>query len=111
MKKIYKKISQRIHWAKNFISVKWSNVLFLFDIKYSEDLIPNGPYCYVPDEEANKNKEENDDSYYIKPCPYYKSIGKGYNGCKYLGIVTDDFVFADQCKMCTVNKYYDDDER
>ena len=33
--------------------------------------IPEGMYCYEPDNEKNFNKDINDHSYYIKPCPYY----------------------------------------
>ena len=46
-------------------------------------------------------------TYYVIPCKYYKTLGKRWNGCKYLGIITDDFVFDDQCKMCGQN--YGDD--
>ena len=62
-------------------------------------------YCYTPDYEKNKIAESF--TYYVIPCKYYKTLGKRWNGCKYLGIITDDFVFDDQCKMC--GKNYGDD--
>lgn len=37
----------------------------------------------------------------------HKTIGRRWNGCEYLGIITDDFVFNDKCKMCGEN--YGDD--
>jgi hypothetical protein len=35
-------------------------------------VIPEGPYCYVPDIEKNANKAEDDHTYYTKTCPYFK---------------------------------------
>jgi hypothetical protein len=84
---------------KNAIIAFWWRLLrFTRD----ESLIPSGQYCYSPDDYKN---EQNTDLgvYYIIPCEYFKYIGRGYYGCSYLGIVTDDSVFADQCKMCNEN--------
>lgn len=59
------------------------------------DLIPTGHYCYVPDEEKNKNKKDDDFSFYIKLCPYFshkKDEGVGVVYCKFLkegGIIND----------------------
>ena len=36
-----------------------------------KSIIPEGMYCYVPDNEKNDNKDENDEKYYIKRCPYF----------------------------------------
>lgn len=99
-----------MYWLKSFIlnpkgwiSILYNNILVYFGKKHNKDVIPKDiPYCYVPDIEKNKNKVANDTSYYIKPCPYYKSLGNDYNGCKYMGIVTDDMTFDDQCKICDV---------
>lgn len=64
-------------------------------------VIPEGPYCYLPDIEKNKNKDKNDTAYYIKPCPYYSSIedeGVKLPYCKFLeqggtenGMSNEDF--------------------
>lgn len=57
------------------------------------NLIPRDTvYCYSPDEERNKNRD-NCFTYYIKPCPYYVK-GKGD---------TNDLTFGDQCKSCGEN--------
>ena len=89
----------------NLLEVLWSKLLIKFGIRLDESVIPEGPYCYKPDLE--KNKSETSFDYHIIPCPYYKKISKNFNGCKYMGIVTDDFVFEDGCKICGVNKGYD----
>jgi len=84
-----------------FIIQLYWRLLHLFGINTDTEPIPDSVYCYVPDTE--KNKRENDVMhYYIKPCKYYKSFGNEYNGCKYLGIITDDFLFDDQCKICGI---------
>lgn len=93
-----------INWAFNYISVIYSKIIIFFGYKYNKSVIPMGFYCYEPD--STKNPMETipkDGIYYIVPCPYYKSMGRGINGCKYLGIITDDMVFDDQCKICSVN--------
>ena len=79
----------------------WSKIVLFFGYKYDKSQIPEGQYCYIPDIEKNKKAEKW--TYYIIPCKYYKTLGKHWNGCKYLGIITDDFVFDDQCKMCGEN--------
>ena len=30
-------------------------------------------------------------------------LGKNKNGCRFLGEITDDMVFDDQCKICNIN--------
>lgn len=42
--------------------------------KKDTSVIPNGPYCYVPDIEKNANKDKDDHVYYIKTCPYWSII-------------------------------------
>lgn len=92
----------------NFISLIWSKVIIFFGYKYDESVIPPGMYCYRPNDEKNKMYGNgNRYVYHIIPCPYYKTISKHWNGCKYYGIITDDFVFNDQCKLCNIN--IDDD--
>ena len=102
------KIIHYLYWAKNLVNMLWWKLLFLFGVRRSALPIPEGMYCYSPDIEKNKAKKDFS-TYYINPCKYYKNLGRRYNGCSYLGIITDDMTFDDQCKMCGVN-YGDEDE-
>lgn len=104
--KILKIIYRNLFWFKNFVSIMFSKFLFLFGFKHDSSVIPEGPYCYSPDDGKNKNPES-PFTYYTIPCKYYKTLGRKYNGCKYLGIITDDFLFDDQCKMCDINHDFD----
>lgn len=94
--------------SKNLINVLWWKLLILFNVNRSTSPIPRGHYCYTPDYEKN-NKRTSLKNYYIKPCKYYKTLSHNWNGCSYLGIITDDLVFNDQCKMCNENKGYDNE--
>ena len=94
-------IGTYLYWSKNLVSMMYSKLLLLFGVRHSTSVIPTGCYCYTPDYEKNKIAESF--TYYVIPCKYYKTLGKRWNGCKYLGIITDDFVFDDQCKMCNEN--------
>jgi hypothetical protein len=107
MKRNKVSIGTYLYWSKNLASMLYSKLLLLFGVRLSTSAIPEGPYCYTPDYEKNKIAESF--TYYVIPCKYYKTLGKRWNGCKYLGIITDDFVFDDQCKMCGEN-YGDNDE-
>ena len=81
----------------------WAMLITYFGYKYDKTKIPPGFYCYAPDETKDPIETLVDEGvYYIKPCPYYIKLGRK-NGCKYLAFVTDDFVFADQCKSCHEN--------
>ena len=82
----------------NIISLLLSKLLRRLGYRHDASVIPNGLYCYTPDYVSN-----NPFGYHVKPCPYYKIINKHWNGCKYLGIITDDPIFNDQCKMCSEN--------
>ena len=87
----------------------WAKVLIFFGHEYDESVIPKDiPYCYTPDKEKNVNGYCG--VYYVIPCPYYKTLGRDWNGCKFLGIITDDFVFDDQCKMCSVSDGFDNED-
>lgn len=88
---------------KIVISLILSKILLLFGYQYDSSCIPSGPYCYTPDYEKMKNKDSDDFTYYIKPCKYYKRISRNINGCKYLGVITNDFLFSDMCKLCNKN--------
>ena len=83
----------------------WWSMLVFFGVKRSNDPIPNGQYCYKPD--IAKNKARTTSTYHIIPCKYYKSLGRGYNGCSYEGIITDDTTFDDQCKICAIKEEWE----
>ena len=78
-----------LYFAKNFVSVVYSKLLLLFGISHTPSVIPKGEYCY------GINLKEGA----VIRCPYYKPLGKERNGCKYLGVITDDFIFEDKCKI------------
>ena len=100
------------YWLGNLINMLWWKLLISFGVRRSALPIPNGMYCYIPDYEKNLSQDDslnnNGGSYYIKPCKYYKTLGHRFNGCSYLGIITDDMVFDDKCKMCSENLGLDD---
>jgi hypothetical protein len=89
-------------YTKNIFSVLCSLIKIKLGYKYSEDEIPDGPYCYKL-LSVNKGKCK------IKKCIYYKTLPKGYNSCNFLGLVTDDIVFDDQCKACGIKEDYRDE--
>lgn len=100
-------IKTYLYWGKNIISVLFGKLLLPFGFKYDNSVIPEGPYCYVSDVARNKIKKEGEAGvYYIIPCKYFIILSKRWRACKYLGIITDDFVFRDQCKMCGENDDY-----
>lgn len=104
------KFGRYLYWSKNFVNVLWWKLLFLFGVKRSVLPIPKGLYCYVPDIEKNNACSETEPfAYYIIPCKYYKTLGRRFNGCSYLGIITDDCVFNDKCKKCGENFGFNDD--
>ena len=82
-----------LYWAKNFVSVVYSKLLLFFGTSHSPSVIPKGEYCY------GINLKEGA----VIRCPYYKPLGKELNGCKYLGVITDDSIFDDMCKICNEN--------
>lgn len=93
--------------SKNIVSALFSKCLVFFGFNYDNSVIPSGPYCYLPDEK--KNAEVKSYSvYYIIPCPYFMILSERWRACRYLGVITDDFVFRDQCKMCGENDDYND---
>ena len=82
-----------LYWAKNFVSVVYSKLLLLFGISHTPSVIPKGEYCYGIDFKQAT----------IISCPYYKPLGKERNGCKYIGVITDNSIFDDMCKICNEN--------
>ena len=91
-------ITDYFRYSRNLANLLWWKLLILFGVRRSASPIPEGVYCYEPDYVDTKTF-----TYYVKPCKYYKNLGHGWNGCSYLGIITDDPVFDDQCKMCSEN--------
>ena len=88
--------------TKNTISMLFWWVLIKLGVKRCTKPIPEGHYCYYPDHEMNE-KQDGTFNYYVIPCKYYKTMSKRYNGCAYIGVITDDCVFDDQCKICGEN--------
>lgn len=68
--------------------------------------IPRGVYCYEPDLERNKNREDN--VYYVKPCKYYRYVD-GISVCLYESFIGSDVCLDDQCKICSENSDLDYD--
>lgn len=101
-----KKFRIRLYHIANLFEMLWSKICIAFGKKYDSSVIPEGVYCYKIDTERNE-REKRFFGYHIIPCNYYKTLGNGWNGCKYLGYITDDFVFDDQCKMCDKNEDLD----
>jgi len=89
--------------CKNIVFILFRKLLRVFDIRQDTTIIPKGLYCYEPDIRKNELKDRSDTTYYVKPCKYYRKLGKEYNGCSYLGVITNDVVFGDQCKLCDEN--------
>lgn len=92
-----------LYWSRNWIKILWWSFIIKLGYKRSKDPIPQGVYCYKPDDEKNR-KNKNNSVFFVEPCKYYKTLGNRYNGCSYLGIITDDMVFDDQCKMCDIKE-------
>jgi hypothetical protein len=101
-------ISDIKYWLNNlFIMLRSIIYVRIFKKEYDKSIIPEGQYCYTPDFEKNESEPDsmknNGFTYYTKPCLYYRTLGNRYNGCQYLGIITDDLTFDDQCKICCEN--------
>lgn len=103
-------VNTYIYWIKNYIIILWSKTILFFGYEYDKTKIPSGLYCYEPDLVKNKNRKDFS-AYYIIPCPYYLTLGKYTNGCKFYGVITDDIIFNDQCKICDINYDISDDEK
>lgn len=104
------KISDIIHLIKSYIIVWFNWLLIKLGYKHNETVVPEGPYCYVPDIEKNEleRSKENYGVYYVKPCKYFVKASRNISGCKLLGYIGDDFLLNDQCKLCSINDDYKD---
>ena len=106
-----KAINFQLFLAKNWLTMWWSQIrVLVLGINYSETPIPSGVYCYEPDYEKNRLKDKGDYAYYTKHCPYSKYLGNGWNGCQFMGYISDDPTFGDSVKACGVNYNFKDDE-
>lgn len=87
-----------------YLETRYTKLLMLFGYLKSSDPIPtNTPYCYLWDDE--KNKQEPIDGYWIKTCKYYRSTPKTRGiACTYVGYFGFDLCLYDQCKICGVNE-------
>lgn len=92
-----------------YVEVGYAKLLRLFNVRRSTSPIPKGtPYCYEYDEE--RNTKEPTDGYWIKPCRYYRSTPKTKGvACTYVGYIGFDPCLYDQCKICGVDKGYEDE--
>lgn len=95
----------KLKTIKSYIDVLYGSILYKLKIKRSTKKIPVGPYCYTGESYDIKTG-----IYHIKPCKYYKYLlsdaddfDSEYRGCSYLGEITEDYLFIDQCKMCSEN--------
>ena len=77
---------------KKLLSILVGKIKYLLDIKQDTSVIPEGFYCYYSTCGLN-----------TKLCPYYKQFNEEYNGCAYLGIITDNILLWDMCKICGEN--------
>lgn len=100
--------NKNFYHFKNLLSLLWSKVVLFFGYKYSEEQIPEGQYCYKFIGEIWKDGKY--EGYNIEKCKYYKTLGSGWNGCMFDGIITDDMVFDDQCKMCGIKRDFKKDK-
>jgi hypothetical protein len=96
----------------NIINSIFGLIRIKLGIKYSEDKIPHGPYCYKLNRSSDGKlilPPVNAGIGFIEPCIYYKTLPNDYNSCKFLGIITDDYIFGDQCKICDIKEDYRDE--
>jgi hypothetical protein len=87
----------KLWMLQNYLEMFWSILKVRLGFRYSEEPIPSGLYCYELTEKLPDGL-----GWKIKTCPYYTPLKEGSNGCKFTGIITDDLVFDDSCKICGV---------
>jgi hypothetical protein len=90
-----------------WMEVQWSNLQRVFGKTKDASVIPQGYYCYVPDNE--RNEKEPTDGIWIKPCPYYRNMKNYSAACTYTGFIGFDFCLGDQCKICGKNVDYENE--
>lgn len=98
-------IKKGVHFIRSFTAILYGKALRLFGIKRDKSVIPKGCYCYEPDHERNKTADSG--VYYTIFCPYYKWFTMEWKGCSYLGVMREDILLYDQCKICGENYGFD----
>ena len=97
-------IAQILWILQNCLVMFWSILKVRLGFRYPKDPIPTGLYCYrmveVPSRTNNYNGK-------YTHCPYYVHLGGSTNGCKYVGRITGDPSFDDQCKICSVKREFE----
>jgi len=87
---------------KNWIEMLWAWLIVKLGYRYDESKVPKDtPYCYSIDWE--KREAMNDDVLYTNCCPYYSFLSENIRGCKLCGVIADDFLLWDQCKICGIS--------
>ena len=80
------------------IEILWSRIITFFGYKYSNELIPDGAYCYIHDIARNKTEPITNGVWIVK-CKYYRST-KQQSACIYISYIGNDVCLDDQCKIC-----------
>ena len=94
---------------KNTFIMVWYWLVAKVGYELSTDPIPENTYYNEKNLDADGNRN-NDGTYHTKPCKYFTPLGSEYTGCAFLGIITDDMTFGDQCKMCGLKDDYNDED-
>jgi hypothetical protein len=70
----------------------------LFRVKKDTSVIPPGEYCccYVQRSMSSLGCR-------VYVCPYFRNYDDDRSACLYLGLISDDPVFVDMCKICDIN--------
>lgn len=98
-------MSKKLNWWDYRVNI-WKVICSYFSKTPPVENIPEGMYCYKPKEFPS---EENGWRYKIEPCPYYVTLPKGYNHCKFCKTTTDDMCFDDQVKICGENYGFEEE--
>ena len=86
-----------------YLEVMWAKILIFFGYTKDTSVIPkNTVYCYVRDEERMK-KEPIDVGYWVKTCPYYRTVNEEKSACTFVGYYGDSLLLNDSCKICGEN--------
>lgn len=111
MKKISKlalKSQKKFTDKLTHLQIIWVRIRNFFGYEKDTNLIPeNTIYCYTIDSDRMKN-EPITSGYWIKTCPYYKTVGEK-SACTYVGYYGYDVLLNDQCKICGKNYPKDED--
>jgi hypothetical protein len=91
-----------------FLEIFWTRIQLFFGKKLDESVIPEGFYCYKYNGKDGFNEDEL--PYHgIDACPYFRKFKNGNTACLFIGYYGFDFAHYDQCKICDVNKNYENE--